>query len=335
MAALATSNMFEDAFWLTFLGAWYQRSSWCSILQAVLYSALFLSHHQLASSGIVAAQEAPYAGGGGYAAYFDHEQNDIVSWVYPGHTPQAGFTIEFWCFPYDLHRGHAFFDYDTYDFSKGYEDGSPYEFQLQLAFESGGSLRSYKVNTADSCVATECSNFAKYSMWQHVSIAVNHTADGEVVIYIDGKEVRRKTVGGNYDKPLRPDGVAMIGQATSDFNHDLDSSYTGDFIIDNFRWWDHARSPKEVATNYKLYLDPTLHPGMFLMLTFDKVYSVDGSLFLADDTNNVDAVNWGMVVGRKNSMFFSTKGTVYPTAPRLVASRADIYGKEIVVYVFP
>ncbi|KAK3256569.1 hypothetical protein CYMTET_34299, partial [Cymbomonas tetramitiformis] len=335
MAALATSNMFEEALRLMILGAWCQRSSRCSKLQAVFYSALLLSRPQHdASSGIVAAQEAPYAGGGGYAAYFDHEQNDIISWVFPGHTPQAGFTVEFWIFQYDLHRKHAIFDYDTYDFSSGDEEGSPYEYLVKLA-NGGTPLLSFKVNTQDDCVAPACYDLAKYSMWQHVALATNHTADGEVVIYIDGKEVRRKTLGGNYAKPLRPDGVAILGQASSDFNNDLDSSYTGDFIIDHFRWWDHARSPKEVATYYKLYLDPTLHPGMFLMLAFDKVYSVDGSLFLADDTNNVDTVNWGMVVGRKNSMFFTSKGTVYPTAPRLVASRADIYGKELVVYVFP
>ncbi|KAK3242317.1 hypothetical protein CYMTET_47989 [Cymbomonas tetramitiformis] len=130
-------------------------------------------------------------------------------------------------------------------------------------------------------------------------------------------------------------GVLTIGKTSRGYLTNYDSLQSADMVIDAMRWWSRAMSAKRIAEIYNLHLDPATHPDMILFMSFDEVRLVRGKQYIEDETGSGNNGFWGHWPGTKQALDFTDVGVQPITTPRLVASQADMYGRDIVRYIHP
>ncbi|KAK3266143.1 hypothetical protein CYMTET_25212, partial [Cymbomonas tetramitiformis] len=281
------------------------------------------------SCGYVAG--APLAGGGGYAVYFDHQRSDISSWIWS--PPQsAALSVDVWVYPFDPHlRSNPIADFDTSYFSaeSGQEISDPYGFSLKI---SDGRGYAYASTHDLQCEieACEISHAASQVEWHHLALTINYTS-GEYIWYIDGNEVQVSIADGLL--PTTANGVFSLGVETAVFQSNFKA---GDHILDEFHIWETVLSAERVAEMYLYPGDLTgFHQDMNLRFSFNDLIDVNGKLYFKDETGNGNDASYGHISGFKQTLSFAETGIQPITKPRIVASQANIYGNDIVLFVHP
>eukprot|EP00854_Cymbomonas_tetramitiformis_P003066 gene3066-3894_t len=124
-----------------------------------------------------------------------------------------------------------------------------------------------------------------------------------------------------------------LGQGSTGLLRDF---YGGDVIIDQVRIWSSKLSAEAIREAYNnAGLDPALYQDLDAQLSFDKLIDVKGKLYAEDDSGNENDASYGHWPAMKQSLMTATHGIQPISKPRMVGSRADLYGKDIVIYVHP
>ncbi|KAK3246496.1 hypothetical protein CYMTET_43969, partial [Cymbomonas tetramitiformis] len=277
----------------------------------------------------LADAKPPLAGGAGYAMYFDHERSDIMSWTWT-EPPRSAMTIEYWVYFYDHHLGrNHILDYDVYSLVDGLEFPEPYALILSRDY---ASPRLYAGSFAVVCEAPECDTTTPQhkDSWHHFAIRFDFSS-GEIAWFVNGTKVQ-ETISSDL-KPFTANGIMSLGQGSTGLLRDF---YGGDVIIDQVRIWSSKLSAEAIREAYNnAGLDPALYQDLDAQLSFDKLIDVKGKLYAEDDSGNENDASYGHWPAMKQSLMTATHGIQPISKPRMVGSRADLYGKDIVIYVHP
>ncbi|KAK3270988.1 hypothetical protein CYMTET_20641, partial [Cymbomonas tetramitiformis] len=277
--------------------------------------------------------ETPHVGGGGHAMYADLERNDLVSWLWVD-PPQGNFTLEFWIFIYNDFQEATVASYSTYNSTTRREQAN----ELCLLF-SKNFVRFFRRTSRMTCETSSCTSIATGREWNHFAVVSSVSEDrsqGSLLMYVNGIKQLEETVGQHLQdflQPLEASGAFIIGQEQDAFIGGFDELQSLDGMLDEYRIWGVARSEYEISQTYRLTLVGTNYAGLLALLRFEETATnLAGTEILQQEL--IQQVLWGSLPDLRNEMWYTSgRGTQTPTAPRLVASQAPLFGAEIMVVV--
>ena len=289
-------------------------------------------------------------GGAGSASYFDWYRSDTTSarWSAPPDASAGGATTEFWMRILDPHLSQlALFGYSVYvpyDKIRGiarYEDAN--ELVLMISRNFIWIFRgTQKVECKDANCAYGHENVTwTHDEWTHVALVwdtvpADTTKLATFTLFINAEEVFTHS----YDKeggpaitaePVRPGGVLHIAQEADAPWGDFEETQAFCGLLDEFRVWSGVRTSEEIKANYRKSLAGD-EPNLNMYYRFDEA---PGSTVEPNHAATTGAAHDGLIGALptlKNEMtYLTSRERQAPSAPASVASRAPVYGDNLVV----
>jgi hypothetical protein len=159
--------------------------------------------------------------------------------------------------------------------------------------------------------------------WAHFAFTwTSLTPVNNTRMYRDGTLVFTASEAGRFRVPLTTAGCFMLGHEPDEYCGKVDETQAFDGLIDEFRVWDYARTPAEIAATWNRSV-PADSPGLNIYYSFDTPGTTVEDLSGRGNNGLV-----GRLPQRRQVLFYATdRGAVAPTAPVFVASGAPMAGR--------